>query len=358
MSNYTPSGKPANASRGISAAIRNEFISIAAAINSKSDGLYGTDGGAANAYTVTPTNALSAYYAKLFVIFSPVASNTGASTLNISTLGAKSIKTVNGNDLSAGDLLSGKTYEAIYDGSQFYLIGGCDRSARAGDTYTGTHDYTAAVISVPTQAASDNSAKAASTEYVDRASSTLFTATSTTSETFGSGSKTLTIQTGKTISIGTNIIAAKTSDPLKYMRGIVTSYDSVTGVLVFTSDTGFTGSGSNNDWSLSLAGSPGTNGSSGLNYLRSNGTMTAGMTYYLDSSLASFTASMPPSPLSGDIVAVSDTFGTWATNAVTLGRNGSNFVDQYGAGQAEDFDLNVAGLSVTFIYTASGWKAI
>lgn len=183
-------------------------------------------------------------------------------------------------------------------------------------------------------------------------------ATSATTETFGSGSKSLTIQTGKLFVSGMHVIAAKTSDPTKYMRGIVTSHDSGTGALAFVSDNKFTGSGSNSAWTISLSGSPGADGASGLDYLASAGALTAGMQYCLNSSGASFTAVMPPSPGVGDLVAVSDPFLSWATNPVTLDRNGSNFVDQYGTAQAEDFELNVAGVSVIFIYTASGWRAI
>ncbi len=40
------------------------------------------------------------------------------------------------------------------------------KSNRAGDTYTGTHDYTGAVISVPTQTAGNSSTQAASTAFV------------------------------------------------------------------------------------------------------------------------------------------------------------------------------------------------
>lgn len=41
------------------------------------------------------------------------------------------------------------------------------KANKAGDTYTGTHNFTGATITVPTQSAGDNSTKAASTAYVD-----------------------------------------------------------------------------------------------------------------------------------------------------------------------------------------------
>jgi len=204
----------------------------------------------------------------------------------------------------------------------------------------------------------ENSATDAAASALTAVNAPGTSATSTTSETFGSGSKTLTIQTGKALVPGMSIIAAKTSDAVKYMRGIVASYDSGTGVLNFTSDNKFTGSGSNSAWTVSLSALPGQDGASGLDYLSSNGNLTTGMQHWLDSSGGSFTAAMPLSPGAGDLVIVSDPFATWASAPVTLDRNGSNFVDISGNSQAEDFVLNVAGLTVSFIYTASGWKAI
>lgn len=82
----------------------------------------GTDGGSANAYTLTPTTALLAYGTKMLVEFTPNATNTGASTLNISALGAKNIYSVAGAALVSGDLVSGCYYLAAYDGTQFRLL--------------------------------------------------------------------------------------------------------------------------------------------------------------------------------------------------------------------------------------------
>ncbi|MDE2389965.1 MAG: hypothetical protein KGN35_12965, partial [Betaproteobacteria bacterium] len=89
-------------------------------------------------------------------------------------------------------------------------------------------------------------------------------ATSATTEIFGSGSKSLVIQTGKSIVPGMHVIAAKTSASGEYMRGIVTGYDSASGVLTFSADTYFTGAGSNGAWTISLSGAPGINGVSGV----------------------------------------------------------------------------------------------
>ena len=82
----------------------------------------GTDGGAADAYTLTPATTLTAYSTKMIVEFTPNATNTGAATLNISGLGAKNIYSVAGVALSAGELVSGGYYLAAYDGTQFRLL--------------------------------------------------------------------------------------------------------------------------------------------------------------------------------------------------------------------------------------------
>jgi hypothetical protein len=83
----------------------------------------GTDGGAADVYTLTPTTALLAYANKMLVEFTPNATSaTTTPTLNISALGAKTIISQAGAALLAADLVSGRTYLAAYDGTYFRLI--------------------------------------------------------------------------------------------------------------------------------------------------------------------------------------------------------------------------------------------
>ncbi|MDE3023858.1 MAG: hypothetical protein KGI54_18735, partial [Pseudomonadota bacterium] len=103
--------------RLIKSTIQNSFPGAAGAVV-----IAGTDGGVADAYTLTPTPALPSYTAKSIVVFTPNATNTTTTpTLNISALGAVTIKGVDGNALSAGDLVSGVTYEAVYNGTNFVL---------------------------------------------------------------------------------------------------------------------------------------------------------------------------------------------------------------------------------------------
>ena len=102
--------------RAIKKGLKNSFAGFLGAIL-----VTGVDSGAANAYTLAPATALASYSARMLVVFYPIATNTGAVTLNISGLGAKSVVSVAGDPLVAGDLAAGRFYSAFYDGSKFRL---------------------------------------------------------------------------------------------------------------------------------------------------------------------------------------------------------------------------------------------
>jgi len=82
----------------------------------------GAVGGTADLITITPTTALPSYVAPMLLVFEPTAANTGAVTVNVSALGAKSLKTDAGAALSAGDLVNGEPVVAVYDGADFRLL--------------------------------------------------------------------------------------------------------------------------------------------------------------------------------------------------------------------------------------------
>ncbi|SDF83830.1 hypothetical protein [Thalassobaculum litoreum] len=87
------------------------------------------------------------------------------------------------------------------------------------------------------------------------------TATSTTSETIGAGSKALTIQASKGFAAGNIITAFQTGTPTNYMTGTVDSYDSGTGALAFTVAAGdFGGSGTIAAWTVTISGKTGATG--------------------------------------------------------------------------------------------------
>ncbi len=80
--------------------------------------------GSANAYVLTPTVALGAYVTGERFCFRANFANTGAATLNVSTLGTKSIFKQTGSGpaaLDSGDIQNTQVVDVVYDGTQFQM---------------------------------------------------------------------------------------------------------------------------------------------------------------------------------------------------------------------------------------------
>jgi hypothetical protein len=78
----------------------------------------------------------------------------------------------------------------------------------------------------------------------------------------------------------------------------------------------------------------------------------SGVGYFADTTSAAFTITLPSSPSAGAVVGIADYANTFATNNLTVDRNGSNI-----GGVAENSILAVNGVSVTFVYVdaTQGW---
>lgn len=72
--------------------------------------------------TVTPT--ITAYATGQYFQFVSAGANTGAVTLNISSLGAKAVTKEGTTALAAGDIASGAVVGVVYDGTRFQLVEG------------------------------------------------------------------------------------------------------------------------------------------------------------------------------------------------------------------------------------------
>ncbi len=75
-----------------------------------------------NTITASISPAITAYAAGQVFRFVASASNTGATTININSLGAKAITKYGTTALSTGDILINGIYEVVYNGTQFQLI--------------------------------------------------------------------------------------------------------------------------------------------------------------------------------------------------------------------------------------------
>lgn len=78
-----------------------------------------------------------------------------------------------------------------------------------------------------------------------------YSATSSTSLSISTGSKSLTIEAGKSFAIGQPVLIASTAAPANWMHGQVTAYDSGTGALTVTVGA-ISGSGTVAAWSVSV----------------------------------------------------------------------------------------------------------
>ena len=77
-----------------------------------------------------------------------------------------------------------------------------------------------------------------------------------------------------------------------------------------------------------------------------------GVGYFCDTTSAAFTVTLPATPAAGAVVGICDYANTFATNNLTVGRNGSNI-----GGVASNGIISTNGVSVTFVYVdaTQGW---
>lgn len=86
------------------------------------ESVYAADTAANDSYVITLDKAPTEYTAGMVVYFKAVTANTGACTLNINGLGAKSLKSLNNQDPADNYIEAGSMVEAIYDGTNFQLL--------------------------------------------------------------------------------------------------------------------------------------------------------------------------------------------------------------------------------------------
>lgn len=77
-----------------------------------------------NTVTATVSPTFAAYTAGQVFRFIAAGSNTGATTININSVGAKNIYKNGSTPLEVGDIISGSLITVIYDGTQFQLQAG------------------------------------------------------------------------------------------------------------------------------------------------------------------------------------------------------------------------------------------
>lgn len=129
----SPDGWPESmAPSGINNSARENMAAIARWFKDSNGSL--TSGGSSNAYTLSPNRTISAYAAGVDFMFTANHANTGAATLNVSSLGAKDIRDRNGSALVGAEISSGAMVYVSYDASNGYFRATDLGAASAGTT--------------------------------------------------------------------------------------------------------------------------------------------------------------------------------------------------------------------------------
>jgi len=234
---------------------------------------FGTDSGTANTYIVTLPHTPTGYVDGLRVVFTPLFSNTGASTVNVNGLGVKQIKLQDNTATEPGTLVQGIPKTLIYGatlGNFFVEANSVTSAMTAAAAAAASASAAAGSASAASTSASNastsatnasNSALAAAQSAID-AQAIQLVGTSTTSVSIGVGAKSYTASTGKQWIPDTPIQATDAANAANFNNGTVTSYNPTTGALVIDSTvTG--GSGTIGNWNISVVGQRGQQGIAG-----------------------------------------------------------------------------------------------
>lgn len=103
--------------------LSDNFSALLTLINDSANGQvnYIADTGVVNSIVLTLASAPIAYQPGMTVAFVAATTNTGATVINVNTLGTVSVVDVQGNPLKAGAIVAGQISTLVYNGTSFML---------------------------------------------------------------------------------------------------------------------------------------------------------------------------------------------------------------------------------------------
>jgi len=116
------------------------------------EGKYAADAQASDTYVITLSPVPAAYYTGMQIYFTANTANTGAATLNVNALGAKSIVKNTADALQTGDIEATQIVGVVYDGTNFQMMNPASifgaAAFTAGDTVYATAASTLAKLAI------------------------------------------------------------------------------------------------------------------------------------------------------------------------------------------------------------------
>jgi hypothetical protein len=175
----------------------------------------------------------------------------------------------------------------------------------------------AAAAAVPaaaaaTQARDDAQAAAAQAEVF---ATQQLKASSATSLTPGAGSKSFTIEAGRSFVAGMYLVATSSGAPANKMSGSVVSYDGATGALELLVDA-FAGTATRADWVIGVA-VPSSGAGLARQVVAANTACVAGVAYIV--AAAGVVLTLPPGWSAGDRIAIIEAIGNGAQYTLVAG---------------------------------------
>lgn len=118
----SPDGFPENmAPSGVNDSARELMAQVRRFAQQSVSAQFNHDTGSANTYSINPPIAPASYISGQVFRFKAGAANTGAATLNVSSLGAITIYKITNTTLAANDIRAGQVISVVYDGSAFQM---------------------------------------------------------------------------------------------------------------------------------------------------------------------------------------------------------------------------------------------
>ena len=294
--------------------------------------------------------------------FIAAATNTGAVTINIGGVGAKSVTKQGTSALVAGDLIASAAYEVVYDGTQFQVVGAGVYAASGANADISALNF-AGGVTTTTQPPGDNSTKVATTAFVQAAS---ITQIQPISASVNAGALTITASAlaldFRSTTLGSGAVTRVTGTPASLVvpstatLGTVSATQSRLAVIAFNS-TPSGGSG------IELAV---INIAGGVDLSETGLISTLAISGASNSATAFYSTTLRNSPMAyrviGYVESTQATAGTWATAPSTIqGYGGQALAAMSSLGYGQSWQSVTRNTSTTY-YNTTGktivWKVI